>query len=65
MFRNDGEESQRLGGAGVDEGMAVALGTVVALSGDEALLPVIIQAAGLAAEDEDNLAVGLMLVVAD
>jgi hypothetical protein len=42
LFRNDGEESQWLGGAGVDEGVAVALGTVVALAGAEALLTVII-----------------------
>jgi hypothetical protein len=42
LFRYDGKEGQRLSVAGVDEGVAVALGAVVALAGDEALLSVII-----------------------
>ena len=65
MFRYHGEEQQRLGGAGVDKGVTVTLGAVVALAGDETLLAVVIQASGLAAEDVDDLAVGLVAVVAD
>jgi hypothetical protein len=64
LLRNDGEKSQRLGSAGVDKGVAVSLGAVVALSGDEAFLAVVVETSGLPTEYIDNLAVGLVAVVA-
>ena len=65
MFRDDGEIGQGFGGRGVDEAVAVAFGAVVALAGGEAFLAVVVEATGVAAEDVDDLAAGLVGVVAD
>ena len=61
----DGEVFQWLFVAGVDEAVGVAAGAVVAVTGHQSFLAVVIEAAGFAGGDEDDLAVGFVLVVAD
>ena len=62
LLRNDGKKQQRLGCAGIDKAVWMAFGAVVARAGGKALLAVVIKAAGIAADDIDYLAVGLVRV---
>lgn len=65
LLGNDGKEGERLGGGGIDKAVGMALGAVVALARSQFLLAVVVQHAGLAAEDVYHLAAGVVAVVAD
>ena len=65
MSRHNGEIRQLFAVAGVDEAMRMSLGTVMAIACHKVLLAVVIEATCHAGGDENHLAVGLVLVVAD
>ena len=55
LLGHDCKIVERLGLAGIDKAVAVAFGAVVRLTGGEGFLAVVVEAAGKAAEDVDNL----------